>query len=170
LFKTYCGVFRPRVSIGRNFKLSGRLRIRGPGRVIIGDNVECGSVVTPWTYDPNAIIRIGDGVYLNGARFGCQKEIEIGDRCILSDCRIMDTDFHSVEPDHRNDPKWIKSAPIKIETNVWLAAGCIVLKGVTIGRNSTISPSSVVGSNIPSASVACGNPAKVLWRLDERYF
>ena len=168
LFKAFCAVFRRRVSIGRNFKISGRLTIRGPGRVIIGDNVECGNIVTPYTYDRDAVLRVGNGVFLNGTRFGCQKEITIGDHCILADCRIMDTDFHSVNPAHRNDPKWIKTGPIHIEDNVWIGMGCVVLKGVTIGKNSTISPSSVVGSTIPPSTVAGGNPARVLWHIDEQ--
>lgn len=167
VFKACCSVFCPRVSIGSNFRLSGRLSIRGPGRVVIGDNVECGMAVTPWTYDSEAIISIGNNVFLNGARFGCKQQIRIGDGCILADCRLMDTDFHSVHPRHRNDPEWIKSAPITIEENVWITANCFVLKGVTIGRNSTITPNSVVGADISPWSVAGGNPAKILQRVDE---
>jgi acetyltransferase-like isoleucine patch superfamily enzyme len=166
LFKIFCALFRPRVSIGRGFMLDGRMIIRGPGRVIIGDNVHCGNRVTPFTYDRDAVIRIGNRVQLNGTRFGCKKQIEVGDNCILAEIRIMDTDFHSVEPNRRNDPKWIKSSPIKIEENVWIAADCIILKGVRIGKNSTISPASVVGISIPESTVAGGNPAKILWHVD----
>lgn len=166
MFKAWCSVFWPRVSIGSNFRLSGRLSIRGPGRVIIGDNVECGMEVTPWTYDHEAIISIGNNVFLNGPRFGCKQQIRVGDGCILADCRLMDTDFHGGHPRHRDDPEWIKSAPITIAENVWITSGCFVLKGVTIGRDSTITPNSVVGSDIPPGSIAGGNPARILQRLE----
>src|SRR5690349_14956150 len=98
LFKLWCRMFRPRITIGRNLILGGKLKIRGPGRVIIGDNVTIGMVVTPYTYSPEAEIRIGDEVFLNGTRFGCKDRIEIGSRCILAECRILDYDFHSTDP------------------------------------------------------------------------
>lgn len=165
LFKLWCRLFRPRVSIGRNLILGGKLKIRGPGRVIIGDNVTIGMVVTPYTYSTEAEIRIGDDVFLNGTRFGCKHRIEIGSRSILAECRILDYDFHSTDPEHRNDPEYIKSSPIAIGENVWITLQCIVQKGVTIGRDSTITPNSVVRSDIPAATIAGGNPAVVLRTL-----
>jgi len=143
--------------------MDGRLVVRGPGRVIIGDSVQCSMRVTCFTHHPDAVIRIGNKVFLNGSRFGCQQSIAVGDGCILADCRIMDTDFHSTNPLRRNDPELIKSAPIEIEENVWVTSNCFILKGVTLGRNSTISVNSVVFETIPPNSIAGGNPATV-WR------
>lgn len=163
LFRLWCGLFRPRVSIGRGLQLDGQLIIRGPGKVIIGDNVQCGMQVTCFTHHPDAVIHIGSQVFLNGSRFGCLKRITVGDGCILADCRILDTDFHSSDPLRRHDPLSVKSAPIKIEQNVWVTSNCYVLKGVTIGRNSTVSVNSVVFKDLPANSIAGGNPATV-WR------
>lgn len=163
LFTFWCRLFRPRVQIGRNLVLSGKLKIRGPGRVIIGDDVHIGMLVTPYTYAPDAVIRIGDEAFLNGTRFGCRKRITIGARCILAECRILDYDFHSVDPRHRNDPEYIKGSPVTIGENVWITVQCIVQKGVTIGRNCTITPNSVVRSDIPAETIAGGNPA-VVWK------
>ncbi len=78
IFKLWCRLCRPRISIGRGLILNGKLKIRGPGRVIIGDNVVIGMRVTPFTYAPEAAIEIGDGVYLNGTRFGCRESIRVG--------------------------------------------------------------------------------------------
>jgi len=141
--------------------LDGKLIIRGPGRVVIGDNVVIGMSVTPFTYAPEASIEIGDGVYLNGTRFGCKKRIRVGARSILAECRIVDWDFHSSHPDHRNDPEYIRGAPVTIEENVWITPDCVILKGTTIGRDSTIGPNSVVRDDIPPNSLAGGNPAVV---------
>lgn len=163
LFGVWCGLFRSRVSIGRNLQLDGQLIIRGPGRVMIGDSVLVSMRVTCFTHHRDAVIHLGNRVFLNGTRFGCQKSIEIGDGCILADCRILDTDFHSSDPLRRNDPQLIKSAPIQIEQDVWITSNCFILKGVTIGRNSTISVNSVVFKSIPPHSIAGGNPATV-WR------
>lgn len=165
VFTSWCRLFRPRVQIGRNLFLGGKLKIRGPGRVVIGDNVNIGMLVTPYTYSPDAVIRIGDEVFLNGTRFGCKERIEIGASSILAECRILDYDFHSVDPRHRNDPEHIKGSPITIGENVWITVQCIVQKGVTIGRNSTVTANSVVRGDIPPETVAGGNPAVVLKTL-----
>jgi acetyltransferase-like isoleucine patch superfamily enzyme len=159
------------VQIGANFRVKRKLSIKGPGKVIIGDNVYVDGTshsVTPWTSHKEAQITIGNNVFLNGTRFGCAKKIEIGDNCILADCRILDTDFHSVRPDKRNDPEFIESAPIIIGKNVWIALGCVILRGVRIGDNSTISAQSVVYKDVPENSVYGGNPAVFIKNISEK--
>lgn len=54
------------------------------------------------------------------------------------------------------------AASIKIGDNVWIGGGAIVCLGVTIGSNTTIGAGSVVVKNIPSNSVAVGNPCQVI--------
>jgi len=49
-----------------------------------------------------------------------------------------------------------------IEDDIWLGYGVIVLKGVTIGRNSFIGAGSVVSKDIPANVIAAGNPCKVI--------
>jgi acetyltransferase-like isoleucine patch superfamily enzyme len=166
VFTVWCRLFRPRVSIGKRLALQGALIIRGKGRVVIGNNVVVGMKVTPFTYEPGAVIEIGDNVFLNGTRFGCKTSIRIGSRSILAECRISDYDFHSTDPEHRNDPEYIRSSPVNIEENVWVTAGCVILKGATIGRNSTVSCNSVVRGYIPPECIAAGNPATVLKQLN----
>ena len=118
--------------------------------------------VTPWTFDDNAVISIGDGTFLNGTRFACEKSIKIGKNVILADCRIMDTDFHGLDPDNRHIHK---SAPIIIGDNVWITIASVILKGVTIGHGSTITPNSVVTEAVPSRVVYGGNPGRIIKQL-----
>ncbi len=156
------------VRIGKNFRVKAGFSIKGPGRVIIGDNVVADGTshaVTPWTLNKDAEIIIGNNVILNGTRFGCSRRIEIGDNCILADCRILDTDFHSTNPLRRNDPSCIEAAPIKIGRNVWIALGSVILKGVNLGDNSTISAQSVVYKDVEESSVYGGNPASLIKRI-----
>lgn len=135
---------------------------------MIGDNVVIGMLVTPYTYSPEAVIAIGDGTYLNGTRFGCKERIDIGARCILAECRITDYDFHSADPEHRNDPDYARSRPVRIGENVWITVQCIVQKGATIGEGSTIAVNSVVRGDIPPRVIAAGNPAVVVKVFDQR--
>ena len=45
------------------------------------------------------------------------------------------------------------TAPVTIGNNVWLGAGVIVLKGVTIGDGSVIAAGTVVNRDIPDNSL-----------------
>jgi acetyltransferase-like isoleucine patch superfamily enzyme len=54
-----------------------------------------------------------------------------------------------------------------IEDNDFIGVNAIVLKGVTIGCNSVIGANSVVTANIPTNSIAAGNPAKIVKYLEE---
>lgn len=56
------------------------------------------------------------------------------------------------------------TAPIKIEDDVWLGASVMILPGVTIGKGSVIGAGSVVTKDIPSFSIAVGNPAHIVKR------
>lgn len=62
---------------------------------------------------------------------------------------------------------YTKVSNVKIGNNVFIGAGSIVLPGVTIGDNVVIGAGSIVSRNIPTNSVAVGNPAKVICTLDE---
>jgi acetyltransferase-like isoleucine patch superfamily enzyme len=151
-----------RVSIGKRFRVAGKLSIKGPGTVRIGDNVTIGMLVTPWTHDDKAVLQIGNNVYLNGARFGCANSIVIEDDCILAECRIQDTDFHGVHPNHRHI---CLSSPVHVGKNVWITVDCVILKGVDIGTGSTITPASVVTTDVPPNSIFGGNPAVLVKRI-----
>jgi acetyltransferase-like isoleucine patch superfamily enzyme len=51
---------------------------------------------------------------------------------------------------------------IVIEDEVWIGANVVIVAGVTIGKHSVIAAGAVVTKDIPSYSVAVGNPAKVI--------
>lgn len=52
--------------------------------------------------------------------------------------------------------------PVTIGNNVWIGGSVTILPGVTIGDNVTIGAGSVVTRDIPSNSIAVGNPCKVI--------
>jgi maltose O-acetyltransferase len=164
-------ILRRRVVIGRRFRVVGHLDIKGPGTVIFGDNCMVVSSrlspVTPYTHSPEAVLRFGNRVVLNGTRFGCQQRIEIGEGSLLADARITDTDFHAL--DTRGKHRWQTTGatkPVLIGPNVWICAGAMILKGVTIGGNSVVAAGSVVTADVASNVLVAGNPARVVKQLE----
>ena len=121
---------------------------------------------TIWSQsDDQGSIRIGDYCLVcPGVRISSATEIVIKDNCMLaSGVYVTDSDWHDTY--NRVAPIG-KTAPVRIEQNVWVADGAIVCKGVTIGENSIIGARSVVVDSIPKNTIAAGNPAKVVKHLD----
>jgi acetyltransferase-like isoleucine patch superfamily enzyme len=156
-----------RLVAGRLLSVQGHLRLRGPGSVILGDDVIVDSRTDIFTYDRASVVRTGDRCYLNGTRMGVRERVEIGNDVILADVRIMDTDFHSLSKGRRWKTAAVGVAPVFIENNVWIAAGSAVLKGVRIGENSVVGFGSVVVKDIPPDSLAAGNPCRPVGTVPE---
>jgi len=57
--------------------------------------------------------------------------------------------------------------PVIIGKNCWIGAGAIIVPGITIGDNVVIGAGSVVTRDIPSNTVAVGNPCRVLREVNE---
>lgn len=55
---------------------------------------------------------------------------------------------------------------IKIQDNVWIGMGVIVLPGVTIGEGSVIGAGAVVTKDIPPNTLAVGSPAKPIRKIE----
>ena len=90
--------------------------------------------------------------------------VTFGDDCFVGPNVSIYTACHSTDPVERNSRKeWAK--PVSIGNNVWLGGNVTILPGVTIGDNCTIGAGSVVTRDIPSDSVAAGNPARVIKKL-----
>jgi len=160
----YKGWFRllgKRFTAGRDFRVFGRIDLRGPGEVSIGDHAVIYGKITPWTHSEEARIRVGNRAVLNGVRFGCAKSITIGDKCRLATCQILDTDFHSTRADREDNPAApVRVSPVIIEDNVWVAADSALLPGTVIGRNSVVGFGSVCVQRYPENAILFGNPAK----------
>ncbi len=114
-------------------------------------------------------IKIGDGCGLSGVSVVSFSSVTIGDRVqIGANTAIVDTDFHPLDGAARALPRSTgKSAPVSIADDVFIGMNALILKGVSIGRNSVIGAGSVVTRDIPSGVVAAGNPAQVIRKLDD---
>lgn len=90
-----------------------------------------------------------------------EAQVTIGDDCFIGPNVSIYTACHSTDPVKRNTrQEWAK--PVTIGNNVWIGGSVTILPGVIIGDNVTIGAGSVVVGDIPSNSVAVGNPCKVI--------
>ena len=86
-----------------------------------------------------------------------EARVTIGDDCFIGPNVSIYTACHSTDPVERNSrQEWAK--PVRIGNNVWIGGSVTILPGVTIGDNVTIGAGSVVTKDIPSNSIAVGNP------------
>ena len=96
--------------------------------------------------------------------------IEIGDNVDINDnFTIMTHDFSSFVFRNLYHDFVPSSGKVKIGSNIYFGRDVTILKGVTIGDNCIIGLGSIVTKNIPSNSVACGTPCKVICTLEEYY-
>lgn len=116
-------------------------------------------------------IFVGDKVIINmNCTFVDNNRIEIGNNVLIASNVQIYTATHSTKVKERTMQDWDESKaicntyalPVKIEDNVWIGGGAILLPGVTIGKNSVVGAGSVVTRSIPPNCVAVGNPCKVI--------
>lgn len=115
----------------------------------------------------DATLCIGNCSGFNGVLIYSGKSVVIGDNVkIGGGTRIFDTDFHPLEfLQRRNTNNGTKTAPITIDDDVFIGAGCIICKGVHIGARSIIAAGSVVVKNVPDDEVWGGIPQDLLRKL-----
>lgn len=144
------------IFIGDNFRMNN-VSIDNP----IGIYGRCQFVV-----HPKAEIRIGKNVGISQSALVSHCSIVIGDNVDIGGGTLIYTsDFHSLDYKIRmskDDQKCKVNSPVIIEDNVFIGARSIILKGVTIGRNSIVGAGSVVTKSIPSNQIWGGNPAKFI--------
>lgn len=111
------------------------------------------------------MIEIGDNtvIHLN-FHCGAADSVKIG-RDVLIAGNVYITDHDHVF-DHSGRPaRWeegLISKPVVIEDGVWLGEGCVILKGVTVGKRSVVGANAVVTRDVPPGTVVGGIPAKVI--------
>ena len=169
------------IQIEKEYRILGLMYLKNRGRCIIGKNFKCNSGLR---YNPigsdskcklivrhDAILTIGDNVGISNSTIYCADKIVVGNNVLIgASCQIWDTDFHALDPYVRivEKDRLISHEPIVIYDNVFIGAQSIVLKGVSIGRNSIIGAGSVVSRSVPENEIWAGNPIKFIRRVDSK--
>lgn len=113
-------------------------------------------------------ITVGENFYANhGLIILDAGGVTFGDNVFIAPSCGFHTSGHPIDFERRN--RGLEYAyPIKVGSNVWIGAGVQVMPGVTIGDNVVIGGGSVVVKDIPSDSVAVGNPCRVIRSITEK--
>jgi acetyltransferase-like isoleucine patch superfamily enzyme len=113
--------------------------------------------------DPFAM-RFGKDIFINE---NCTIEgmggLTIGDNVIVgtgSQIWTFNHNFQRTDMPIRYQGETAK--PVHIEDDVWIAAGCIILPGVTIGKGSVVAAGSIVTKDVAPYSIVGGNPARLI--------
>lgn len=119
------------------------------------------SLIPPFYTTGGTDITIGRNVFVNQCcTFYDLGGIDIADDVMIGPNVSLITSSHPLSPAERRDGAIAK--PITVERNVWIAAGAIVIGGVTIGENSVVAAGAVVTKSVPPNSLVGGNPARVI--------
>lgn len=167
-----------RVVYNSNLIINGPIHIWGTNIIISSDvRINCGYRANPIGGDAKTILRtdkdgeivIGKNTGISNSTIVSYRSVKIGDYVLLGgSCKIYDTDFHSlnIQERIRAPLKDIVSEPVVIEDGVFVGAHTIVLKGVTIGKNSIVGAGSVVTKSIPPNEIWAGNPARFIRKIN----
>lgn len=134
-----------------------------------GDNLW---ITAPFYVDYGCNVFFGENCEVNlNCTFLDDNRIVIGDNALIGPNVQIYTAFHPQRAEDRfGSPRRdgsfafckTQSAPVVIGDNVWIGGGSIILPGVAIGDNVVIGAGSVVTKDVPSDTVACGNPCRVV--------
>ncbi len=107
-------------------------------------------MMSPW------LIQVGEHSHINrDCTIDARGGISIGNSVSISHAVKLMTGSHDIQ--HKNFPGIY--AKICIEDYAWLGVGCIILKGVTIGKGAVVAAGSVVTKDVPAFTVVGGIPA-----------
>lgn len=119
-------------------------------------------VCPPFHCDHGDGIRLGDHAFVNSnCTFLDGGYITIGRYTLIGPCVQIYTPHHPMDYMERREDKEYYY-PVTIGDDCWIGGGVIICPGVTIGDRCVIGAGSVVTRDIPSDSVAVGNPARVI--------
>lgn len=99
-------------------------------------------------------------VILDGAK------VTIGRKTLIAPGVHIYTAQHPLDADERD--AYENCLPVTIGERCWIGGHATICPGVTIGDRCVIGAGSVVTHDIPADSLAVGNPAKVIRKLNQK--
>ena len=120
----------------------------------------------PFMCDYGYNIEIGNNFYANHNLIILDaNKVKIGDNVFIGPNVSIYAPIHPLEYKIRNE-KLESALPVEIGNNVWIAGSVTILPNVKIGDGCVIGAGSVVTKDIEPNSLAVGNPAKVIRKIN----
>lgn len=162
--KWFVNPFVHRHGKGSHIRFRTRMDVLPFNRFALG----AGSTIESFCTINNGVgdVLIGDGtlVGMSNVLIG---PVTVGNDVIMAQNIVVSGLNHAYEDISQPISKQpVRTSPIVIEDECWIAANVVIVAGVTIGKHSVVAAGSVVTKNIPPYSVAAGNPAKVIRQYD----
>lgn len=107
----------------------------------------------PWNFKCGNAVCVGPRVEIYN-----KDVVELGNNVVISQDAWLCTASHDISSPRME----LKTRPIRIGSNVWIAAKATILPDVEIGDGVVIGACSVVAKNVDPWMVAVGNPAMVV--------
>ena len=109
-------------------------------------------------------VRVGEGTVILNSKLDLDFAflIEIGNNCTLTGTRILAHDAST-----KRNLGYTKAGHVIIGNNCFVGQQSLILPNVRIGDNCIIGAGCVVSKNIPSNSIAVGNPCKIIRNYDD---
>jgi len=113
---------------------------------------------------------VGEGTYISPYCHisGAKNRIIIGRGVMIGDRVFISSSHHRYDDitKHIDRQGFTSKGDVVIGDGCFIGIGSCILSGVNIGEHSIVGANSVVTHNIPSYSVAAGNPARVIKQYD----
>ncbi|WP_408099259.1 sugar O-acetyltransferase [Peredibacter sp. HCB2-198] len=134
-------------------------------RALIPNAHESLYIQSPFYCDYGYNISCGENVFINAnCVFLDVAKISIGSYVLFGPAVQIYTASHPLDYMIRRTLEF--GRPISIGDDSWIGGGAIIMPGVSIGRRCVIGAGAVVTKDVPDDSLAVGNPAKVIRKLN----
>jgi acetyltransferase-like isoleucine patch superfamily enzyme len=125
-------------------------------------------------------VKVGKFSVLNGTVIVCNKEVTIGDHCLIAwSSVITDTWLSSsilslrqsklkqaAQDPLRGFPFVGESLPVVLEDNAWVGFGAIIMPGVRLGKGCVVGSKTIITQDVPPYAIVVGDPAKIVKYLE----
>ena len=132
--------------IGKTSEIRPFCTILGTDNVIIGERI----IIPPYTLLSNLPNN-------NNSTITLEDDVLLGPNVAICSSTHNFTDYEKPIKD-----QGYSCEPVLLKKGCWIGINCVILPGVTIGRNAVIGANSVVTKSIPDYAIAVGSPAKVI--------
>jgi acetyltransferase-like isoleucine patch superfamily enzyme len=111
-------------------------------------------------------ISIGSTVFLNrGTTVTARAPVSIGSNVLIGPGVVIDSGDHVFQdPGKPINSQGYFRAPIIVESDIWIGAHAVILRGVTLGQGCVVAAGAVVTKTVPPFTIVGGVPAKEIGR------